>query len=63
MSAVFDPETVLDRATCLDRRQYPLDIRHVIGVPVIPDGALNGAQPGRVFGEPVRPWATGRAGG
>lgn len=54
---VFDPETIADRATYTDPHQYPIGIRHVLinGVPVIRNGALTGAKPGRVLKGPARP--------
>lgn len=53
---VFDTQTVQDRATFTDPHQYPFGIRHVVvnGVPVIRDGALTGARPGRVLRGPAR---------
>lgn len=53
---VFDAQTVQDRATFTDPHQYPFGIRHVVvnGVPVIRDGALTGARPGRVLRGPAR---------
>jgi len=53
---IFDPETVADRATYTDPHQFPVGVRHVIvnGVPVIRDGALTGATPGRVIKGPAR---------
>jgi N-acyl-D-aspartate/D-glutamate deacylase len=53
---VFDAEEVQDRATFTDPHQYPFGIRHVLvnGVPVIRDGALTGAKPGRVLRGPAR---------
>ncbi|MDX1394907.1 MAG: D-aminoacylase [Gemmatimonadota bacterium] len=54
---VFDPATVSDRATFIDPHQYSVGIHHVIvnGEPVILDGALTGARPGRVITGPARP--------
>ncbi|MDR7483641.1 MAG: D-aminoacylase [Armatimonadota bacterium] len=48
---VFDPATVADRATYDDPHQYPAGIRHVLvnGVPVVRDGQVTGARPGRVL--------------
>jgi N-acyl-D-amino-acid deacylase len=46
---VFDPETVLDRATYEEPVQTSLGIRHVLvnGVPVLREGEPTGALPGR----------------
>ena len=45
---VFDPATVIDKATFEDPHQYAEGIRHVIvnGQPVLRDGALTGERPG-----------------
>ncbi|HUF47650.1 MAG TPA: D-aminoacylase [Vicinamibacterales bacterium] len=53
---VFDADTIVDRATFEDPHQFPAGIRHVIvnGTPVIRDGALTGATPGRVLKGPAR---------
>mgnify|MGYP001397610070 CR=1 FL=1 len=53
---IFDPAAVRDRATYLDPHQYPFGIPHVIvnGVPIIVNGALTGAKPGRVLKGPAR---------
>lgn len=53
---VFDPDTVADRATYTDPQRFPVGIRHVIvnGVPVVREGALTGATPGRVIKGPAR---------
>jgi N-acyl-D-aspartate/D-glutamate deacylase len=47
--AVFDPETVCDRATYEEPKRLPVGIEHVIvnGVPVLRDGEPTGALPGR----------------
>ena len=49
---VFDPETVMDRATYEDPHQYPVGIRHVLvnGRIVVRDETHTGARPGRVLG-------------
>jgi N-acyl-D-aspartate/D-glutamate deacylase len=54
--AVFDPQTVNDRATFENPHQFAVGMRHVIvnGVPVILDGALTGEKPGRVLKLPER---------
>ena len=48
---VFDPETVIDRATFEDLHQYPSGIHHVLvrGEPVVSAGRHTGARPGRVL--------------
>jgi dihydroorotase/N-acyl-D-amino-acid deacylase len=48
---VFDPETVCDRATFEAPVQTSVGIRHVLvnGVPVVRDGAVTGARPGRAL--------------
>jgi N-acyl-D-aspartate/D-glutamate deacylase len=52
---VFDAATVADRATYIDPHQYPSGIYHVIvnGVPIIRDGSLTGATPGRALKGPA----------
>ena len=48
---VFDPATVMDRATFEEPHQYPVGISHVLvnGEPIVKDGAHTGARPGRVL--------------
>ena len=48
---VFDPETVVDRATYDDPHQLPEGMPHVLvaGEPVVLDGRHTGARPGRVL--------------
>jgi dihydroorotase/N-acyl-D-amino-acid deacylase len=48
---VFDPETVMDRATFDEPHQYPIGISHVFvgGTAVVRDGAVTGARPGIVL--------------
>ena len=48
---IFDPQTVIDRATFEDPHQYPVGIPYVFvaGVPVVDDGKHTGARPGRVL--------------
>ena len=49
--AVFDPDTVIDRATFEDPHQYPDGVLHVFvnGKPIVADGRHTGALPGRVL--------------
>ena len=53
---VFDPGRIEDRATFTDPHQFPVGILHVVvnGVPVVRDGSLTGAKPGRVLIGPAR---------
>ncbi len=48
---VFDPETVIDRATYEEPRQYPLGIKHVIvnGTLSIKDGQFTGQRGGQIL--------------
>jgi len=48
---VFDPITVVDRATYQDPCQYPVGIKHVLvnGEPVVTNGELTYARPGKVL--------------
>jgi len=48
---VFDPKTIMDRATFDDPFQRPSGIKHVLvnGAPVIMEGKFCGAFPGRVL--------------
>jgi N-acyl-D-amino-acid deacylase len=48
---VFDPETIIDRATYEDPHRYPLGISTVVvnGVVVVDAGEHTGALPGRVL--------------
>ena len=54
--AVFDPETVGDRATYTNPHQYSVGIEDLVinGMPVIRGGALTGEKPGRWLRGPVR---------
>jgi len=54
--AVFDPETIADRATYTDPHQFSVGIEQLLvnGVPVIRDGALTGEKPGRWIRGPAR---------
>jgi N-acyl-D-aspartate/D-glutamate deacylase len=51
---VFDPETVIDRATFEDPHQYPIGIPHVFvgGIAIVRDGEMTGARPGAVLRGP-----------
>ncbi len=53
---VFDPQTIADRATYQQPRQYAVGVRHVFvnGVQVLKDGEHTGATPGRAFWGPGR---------
>lgn len=48
---VFDPQSVEDRATFDSPHQYPVGVKHVLvnGQPVVRDGEVTGAKPGRVL--------------
>jgi N-acyl-D-amino-acid deacylase len=48
---LFDPDTVEDRATFENPRQFPAGIPHVFvaGTAVVKDGASTGALPGQVL--------------
>jgi dihydroorotase/N-acyl-D-amino-acid deacylase len=48
---IFDPNTVIDRATFEDPHQYPDDIPYVIvnGIVVVTQGTFGEARPGRVL--------------
>jgi N-acyl-D-amino-acid deacylase len=48
---IFDPDTVCDRATFDEPVQTSVGIVHVIvnGVPVVRDGSVTGARPGRAL--------------
>ena len=50
-TVVFDPETITDTATYAKPVQHPTGIRAVLvnGQPVVEDGKLTGALPGRVL--------------
>ena len=52
--AVFDPATIIDRATYDKPHQYAEGVRHVLvnGVPVLEDGEHTGALPGRALKGP-----------
>ncbi len=54
--AVFDPNVIADRATYSDPHQFSVGITDLLvnGVPVILDGGLTGAKPGRWIRGPVR---------
>jgi N-acyl-D-aspartate/D-glutamate deacylase len=51
---VFDPQTILDRATFEQPHQFSVGVRHVLvnGVPVIRDGEHTGEKPGRALWGP-----------
>jgi N-acyl-D-amino-acid deacylase len=52
--AVFDLNTIADRATYEKPHQYAIGMRHVLinGVPVLKDGEHTGAKPGRALWGP-----------
>ena len=62
--AVFDPATVTDRATYTDPHQYSEGIDNLLvnGVPVILDGEITGAKPGRWIRGPVHEPREGSSG-
>lgn len=51
---LFDPDTVIDRATYEDPHQFSTGVRHVLvnGIPVVEDGVHTGALPGRAVRGP-----------
>lgn len=53
---VFDPETVIDRATFENPHQYPVGIRYVFvnGVLVAREGEVTGARPGAILRRSTR---------
>jgi N-acyl-D-aspartate/D-glutamate deacylase len=58
---VFDFERVDDLASYVEPHRFPVGIRHVLvnGVPIIHDGSVTGAKPGRVIKGPAREVASG----
>ncbi len=53
---VFDADRIADQADYVDPHRYSIGILHVIvnGVPVIAEGSVTGAKPGRVLKGPAR---------
>jgi N-acyl-D-amino-acid deacylase len=51
---VFDPNTIIDRATYEQPHQLSVGVMHVLvnGVPVVTDGRVTGAKPGRIVRGP-----------
>ena len=51
---IFDPTTIIDRATYEQPHQLSVGVRHVFvnGTPVVTDGKATGAKPGRVVRGP-----------
>ena len=60
---VFDPDTITDRATFAAPNQLSVGMQWVLvnGIPVVADGALTGALPGKVLRGPGFPVSTGRS--
>ncbi len=55
---VFDPNTIVDRATYENPHQLSLGVRYVLvnGVPVVDEGRVTGAKPGTIVrGAAYRP--------
>ena len=61
---VFDADRIIDQADYVDPHRYSVGIHHVIvnGVPVILDGSVTGAKPGRVLKGPARQLTETRGG-
>ena len=57
---VFDPETIIDRSRFEDPHHYSVGVQHVVvnGTPVLLDGEMTKALPGRVLRGPG--WSGGR---
>jgi N-acyl-D-amino-acid deacylase len=53
---LFDPATISDKSEFTNPHQYSVGVQHVIvnGTPVLLDGAMTGARPGRVLYGPAR---------
>jgi len=51
---IFDPNTIIDRATYERPHQLSVGMRYVLvnGVPVVDEGKATGAKPGRVVRGP-----------
>jgi N-acyl-D-aspartate/D-glutamate deacylase len=51
---IFDPNTIIDRATYEQSHQLSVGVRHVLvnGVAVVTDGRPTGAKPGRAVRGP-----------
>jgi len=51
---IFDPNTIIDRATYEQPHQLSVGVRYVLvnGVPVVADGKVTGAKPGRIVRGP-----------
>ncbi len=58
---IFDPATIIDKATFDDPHQYPVGIEYVLvnGTVVVDKGRHTGARPGRVLYGPGRRGRTG----
>jgi N-acyl-D-aspartate/D-glutamate deacylase len=51
---IFDPNTIIDKATYEQPHQLSVGMKYVLvnGVPVVDDGKVTGAKPGRVVRGP-----------
>ena len=49
--SVFDPATIIDKATFQDPHQYAEGVHHVFvnGIPALLNGEMTGERPGRVL--------------
>ena len=52
---IFDPDTVIDKATYMDPHQFPEGISHVIvnGIIVVEDNEQNRKRPGKILRRPI----------
>jgi N-acyl-D-aspartate/D-glutamate deacylase len=51
---IFDPNTIIDKATYEQPHQLSVGVRYVLvnGVPVVDNGKVTGAKPGRIVRGP-----------